>query len=533
MPSRHKLPRDHKHSAPSRRPRIAGARRRQPKANRGRLGRIKHGAASRASESTKSLTVRSSRAILTDIRTRAATALKGAARRIAQFTHRTTSALITGQPSSERAFPGVPGSRRQWLATGVLLLVLPLLSLALEGLGNRSAAKAAELKITQTLALPDQQTPALPSGTESTEATWDIQRVGKGDTLAAVFQRLGLGPGVVHRVVHLNETTERLTRIYPGDELAFQLNDSGELAALEYQLSEDQRLRIHRVDGKLTSEIQQENLVTQLRHTGGVIRGSLFRAGREAGLSDRLIMDMAGLFGWDIDFVLDIRRGDEFHLIYEELYRNGEFLRAGDIVAATFINQGENFQAVRFTTENGEEYFSPDGRNMRKAFLRAPLNFSYISSNFNPSRFHPILQRVKAHNGTDYRAPTGTPVFAAGHGKVVASARNKYNGHYVFIQHGNNIVTKYLHFTKRAVRKGQRVKQGQVIGYVGMTGLAQAPHLHYEFLVNGVHRNPRTVDLPKADPLPKAELAAFQQVATPLLNQLELIQGRTLLAAKD
>ncbi len=532
VPSRPKLPRDHKHSASSRRPRLAGAIRREPRPGRRRLRRITHAAASRTGESEARSAMRWSHEFLTRLRARATGAVRDAAKRVSQRAAPTAGPIPEPQ-ERKRAFAAVPGSRRQWLTAGLLLLIVPLLSLAVEGLGNRSAAKAADLRVTATLALPDPEIPASPSLSEPAEPTWDVQRVGKGDTLAAVFKRLGLGPGVVHRVVHLNETTERLTRIYPGDELAFQLDDEGKLAALEYQLSDDQRLRVHRVDGELVSEIQQENLVTQLKHTGGVIQGSLFRAGREAGLSDRLIMDMAGLFGWDIDFVLDIRRGDEFHLIYEELYRNGELLRAGDIVAATFVNQGERFQAVRFTTENGDEYFSPDGRNMRKAFLRAPLNFSYISSNFNPSRFHPILQRVKAHNGTDYRAPTGTPVFAAGHGKVIASARNKYNGHYVFIQHGNNIVTKYLHFTKRTVRKGQRVKQGQVIGYVGMTGLAQAPHLHYEFLVNGVHRNPRTVDLPKADPLPKAELAAFQQVATPLLNQLELIQGRTLLAVKD
>ncbi len=426
----------------------------------------------------------------------------------------------------------VPGSRQTWLAIGLALMALPILSMTVEAISDRSIAQVSQQRETYALAVPQMALPAVAAPASDT-INWNVQTVGKGDTLAAVFQRLDLGPRTVHEVVHLDDNTARLTRIYPGDQLSFQLDGTGRLKALEYQLSEDERLRVSRIEDKLVSEVQRESLLTQLRHTGGFISDSLFLAGREAGLSDRLIMEMAGLFGWDIDFVLDIRSGDEFHLIYEEVYRNGEFLRAGEIVAATFVNQGDKFQAVRFVTENGTEYFSPDGRNMRKAFLRAPLNFSYISSNFNPRRFHPIQKRIKAHNGTDYRAPTGTPVFSAGHGKVTASAYNKYNGHYVFVQHGNNIVTKYLHFTKRNVKKGQRVKQGQVIGYVGSTGMSQAPHLHYEFLVNGVHRNPRTVDLPKADPLPERQLAAFQQVSAPLLNQLELIQGKALLALEN
>ncbi|NNJ71625.1 MAG: peptidoglycan DD-metalloendopeptidase family protein, partial [Enterobacterales bacterium] len=168
---------------------------------------------------------------------------------------------------------------------------------------------------------------------------------------------------------------------------------------------------------------------------------------------------------------------------------------------------------------------TPDGLSMRKAFLRAPLDFKYISSSFNPKRFHPILRRVKAHRGVDYRAPTGTPVKSAGDGKVIASAYNKYNGHYVFIQHGQKYVTKYLHFSKRAVRKGQRVKQGQTIGYVGSTGQSQAPHLHYEFLVNGVHRNPRTVNLPDAEPVAKKERKEFFASTSNIINQLDKLSS--------
>jgi murein DD-endopeptidase MepM/ murein hydrolase activator NlpD len=246
-----------------------------------------------------------------------------------------------------------------------------------------------------------------------------------------------------------------------------------------------------------------------------------------------MIMKLANIFGWDIDFVLDIRSGDRFMLVYEKLYREGEYLRDGRILGATFINQGERFQAVWF--EHGEvaDYFAPDGRNMRKAFLRAPLNFSYISSNFNPRRMHPVLKRIRPHRGIDYYAPPGTPVYAAGDGTVTRSAYSKANGHHVFIRHANSIETKYLHFTKRTVKQGQKVKQGQTIGTVGSTGLASGPHLHYEFVVNGVHRNPRTVPLPKVEPLQESILTVFQEQAAPMLTQLSRMESASLYAKRD
>jgi len=210
-------------------------------------------------------------------------------------------------------------------------------------------------------------------------------------------------------------------------------------------------------------------------------------------------------------------------VIYEEKYVQGEKIGNGNILAAEFVNQGNAYQAVRYQdTAGNSEYFTPAGMSMRKAFIRNPVDFSYISSKFNPRRFHPILKRVKAHNGVDYRAPKGTPVRAAGDGKVITSTYSKYNGHHVFIQHGQKYITKYLHFTKRKVRRGQKVKQGQVIGYVGSTGLAQAPHLHYEFLVNGVHRNPRTIKLPDAKPINKKEKSRFLNNTRDLVKQLEV-----------
>jgi murein DD-endopeptidase MepM/ murein hydrolase activator NlpD len=302
---------------------------------------------------------------------------------------------------------------------------------------------------------------------------------------------------------------------------------------MRYAVDEARYLIVEHDGQQLLASTETRDIVTQTTETSGSIDSSLFLAGKKAGLSDNMVMKLANLFGWDIDFVLDIRDGDTFHLIYEKVYRDGSFLRDGEIIGATFNNQGEKFQAIRFEIDGRSQYFAPDGRNMRKAFLRAPLNFSYISSNFNPKRFHPILKRVKAHNGIDYRAPKGTPVFAAGDGKVIQSAYSKFNGHHVFIQHANSIVTKYLHFTNRTVKKGQRVKQGEVIGYVGSTGLAQAPHLHYEFLLNGVHRNPRTVSLPIANPLGEAELGDFRRQAAPILTQLGRLESASMYASSS
>ena len=359
---------------------------------------------------------------------------------------------------------------------------------------------------------------------------WETATVRSGQTLDSIFRQQGFSASTLHRIMTLNADTGQLKKIRPGDLFEFQRHADKSLKRMRYAIDESHYLIVDHADEKAVARREARDLITEITETSGTITSSLFLAGKQAGLNDGMVMKLAKLFGWDIDFVLDIREGDRFFLVYEKIYRDGSFLRDGEIIGATFINQGEKFQGIRFDIDGQAQYFAPDGRNMRKAFLRAPLNFSYISSNFNPKRYHPILKRVKAHNGIDYKAPKGTPVFAAGDGKVTRSAYSKYNGHHVFIQHTNGIVTKYLHFTNRTVKQGQRVKQGQVIGYVGATGLAQAPHLHYEFLLNGVHRNPRTVSLPKADPLGKTQLADFKQTSTPVLSQLSRLESASMYA---
>ena len=347
---------------------------------------------------------------------------------------------------------------------------------------------------------------------------WQVANVKSGDSLAKIFKRFGFNATTTYNVINASgEHSKLLKKINVGDKIHLGSNLQQQLIALKYPLSKTETLYIDLKEQGYQS--YKESKVVDIRETFafGVIKSSFWNAAIEAGLEDKQIIELANIFGWDIDFALDIRSGDSFHVVYENRYIDGEFIGTGKILAAEFINQDDPFQAIRFTDD---EFYTPDGRSMRKAFLRAPVNFRYISSNFKPKRFHPIQKRWKAHRGTDYRAKKGTPVVAAGNGKVTHSTKNKYNGNYVFIQHGNGIVTKYLHFSKRAVKKGQRVKQGQVIGYVGSTGMSQAPHLHYEFLLNGVHRNPRTVKLPDAKPINKKFKREFSLIATQRLADL-------------
>ena len=271
-------------------------------------------------------------------------------------------------------------------------------------------------------------------------------------------------------------------------------------------------------EGNYNTAIDSKEIETLTKTAGGEISSNFWTSAIAAGLSERQIMNFADIFGWDVDFANDIRKNDQFGLIYESHYVEGEFIGTGKIIAAEFINQGQRFTAIRHTDGN---FYTPEGRSMKKAFLRAPVNFKYISSSFNPRRLHPVTGQVKAHRGIDYAARTGTPVVASGNGKVVKAGYSKYNGNYVFISHGTQYVTKYLHLNKKLVRTGQKVKQGDKIGTVGATGRVTGAHLHYEFLVNGVHRNPKTVKLPKSEPLPRSELAKFKPIADNFIAQLE------------
>ena len=354
------------------------------------------------------------------------------------------------------------------------------------------------------------------------EVPWQSYRVRSGDTLAKIFKRAGFSARDVYDVTQSGELAKTLVTLLPGDELSFKTDAEGLFGGLRYKLSSTETLYIKPVkeadETKLVAELETRKVDIRYNFAQGEIDSSFWNAGVQAGMTSNQIMSLAGIFGWDIDFAMEIRQGDSFNVIYEEQYIDGEFVGVGDIVAAEFVNRGEEFRAILH--EDGR-YYTPEGRSMRKSFLRAPVNFKYVSSNFSKARFHPVQKRWKAHRGTDYAAAPGTPVMAAGDGRVIKSAYDKYNGHHVFLKHGEHYVTKYLHFSKRAVKVGDTVKQGQTIGYLGSTGLASGPHVHYEFLVDGVHRNPRTVELPKARPIDSAERDAFMQIAEVRTKQLD------------
>ncbi|MBS3745400.1 MAG: peptidoglycan DD-metalloendopeptidase family protein [Wenzhouxiangellaceae bacterium] len=375
--------------------------------------------------------------------------------------------------------------------------------------------------------------PREPAATAPEEHAWQYVQVASGDSMEIIFRRLGLSPRLLHEVINLDERTDSLVDLRPGDEIAFDIDDDG-LNALRTEFDDENWLFIERSGDGLASRLEGRNLEVRVAEVEAEITSSLFNAGKNAGLSDNMILRLAGIFGWDIDFALDIRRGDRFALVYEEIYRDDQFLRQGAILGARFINQGDSFAAVRFDAGNGPDYYDPEGRPMRKAFLRAPINFTRVSSNFNPRRLHPVTRRVRPHNGTDYAAPTGTPVWAAGDGTVIEAGYTRANGNYIFLKHGNHIVTRYLHLSKKLVGRGDRVRQGQSIGRVGATGMATGPHLHYEFLVNGRHRDPRKVDLPEAEPLPADLLPEYEAHASSWLARLEeLLPPKILLASSD
>ncbi|MCH8537098.1 MAG: peptidoglycan DD-metalloendopeptidase family protein [Alkalimonas sp.] len=357
---------------------------------------------------------------------------------------------------------------------------------------------------------------------------WQSIEVSRGDALSNLFRRANVSQQTMLQVLAVGDATKTLTRLFPSETLEFGLDEAGELQELRYAISRLDTLRVYRhPEGHFQAEQLRQQMEVRTDYASATINSSFWNAGVSAGLTEAQIMDLATIFGWDIDFGLDIRAGDSFTVLFEQNYVDGELIGNGAILAAQFSNQGRLIQTVRHTDGH---YYKADGTSMRQAFLRAPVNFMRISSNFNPRRLHPITGRVAPHNGIDYVAPVGTPILSTGDGRVIASTYNNLNGNYVFIQHGQNIVTKYLHLSRRQVKVGDRVRQGQVIGRLGATGRVTGAHLHYEFVVNGVHRNPRTVQLPKADSLEGSDREQFLQHASSLLTQLQA-KERVLLAA--
>ncbi|MBL1320506.1 MAG: peptidoglycan DD-metalloendopeptidase family protein [Methylophaga sp.] len=367
---------------------------------------------------------------------------------------------------------------------------------------------------------------------------WQEITVKSGDNLSLIFPRVGLSARDVYNVAQLGKEVKPLLNLKPGQILRFSIKSAEEtktLDKLELELSALQTLSITSSDNGYQTSMETRVVDSRQTQASGQIENSLFEAGIEAGLSDNIIMELAYIFGWDIDFALDLRKNDSFTIIYSEEYLDGEKIADGDILAAEFTNRGKTYRAVRYTDKTDvTRYYAPNGDSMRKTFSRSPVHFSRISSRFNPNRKHPILKTSRPHKGVDYAAARGTPITATGDGKVSSVGRKGGYGRTVVLSHGGKYTTLYAHMSsyKKGLRAGKRVQQGDVIGYIGSSGLATGPHLHYEFRVNGVHRNPLTVSLPKAEPLEKKYIADFKQKSESLLAQLDRISD-TKLALND
>ena len=431
---------------------------------------------------------------------------------------------VNGQSVTTSRLPAL--RREHWLAAAALAALLCIVALAARGGGGDESAPA--VMMSTALELP--ATPLATSAADATQndddAQWTVVRVAPGQTMGAIFAELGLSAATLHRLLQQPSLKTVLTRIRPGHEFAFAIDD-GKLTALRFDREDHERVVV-RFDGEaLEEDVQARAIQRRVHIASGVIEDSLIGAGEKAGMSYTAILELAKAFGYDIDFSQDLRVGDRFDVVYEEIWRDGERLRSGDVLAATFVNQNKRYQVFRYQFADGRtDYFDAEGRPMKKGFLRMPIDFARISSRFSTARKHPVLGKVRAHKGVDYAARTGTPIMAAGEGRVKFAGWQNGYGRTVIIDHGNNVTTLYGHMSQYGrFKTGARVRQGDVIGQVGASGLATGPHLHYEFRVAGVHRDPLSVTLPKPQPLPKNELDRFRLQTQPLLAQLEVLSG--------
>lgn len=350
--------------------------------------------------------------------------------------------------------------------------------------------------------------------------------VNKGDTLSVLFVKAGLDNAVLHKILATNKEAKRFTHLKIGQTLTFEFDEEQSLQALSSKVSPLETIYLEKQAETNDFAFRKDVAATQTseKYAQGTVEGALFSATKKSGLPYSLALDMANIFGYDIDFAQDLRTGDEFELVYEEKSVDGKTIGTGNILSARFINRGKVYTAIRYTDKQGNtNYYDADGASLRKAFIRTPVDFARISSRFSNGRKHPILNKIRAHKGVDYAAPRGTPIKAAGDGRVTLAGRKGGYGNTVVIKHGQRYQTLYAHMQgfAKGVRAGSTVKQGQIIGYIGTTGLSTGPHLHYEFQVNGVHVDPLSQKLPTADPIHASEKQRFFQQSKPLLAKLD------------
>jgi murein DD-endopeptidase MepM/ murein hydrolase activator NlpD len=421
-------------------------------------------------------------------------------------------------------------SHERWLVAGLfafiaasLFAIIPGFSKALKG----TAPAAAPARI--SLALP------LPKAEElgaATRSGWQFVRVRSGETLGIVFEQLKLPANLMHRLLDQTASARALTHLREGQELAFEIDGAGQLKTLRFDRDAANRVDLKVSGDRIEEQVQVRPIEHRVEIAAGVITSSLYADGARAGLSSGAINTMANIFKYDIDFVEDVRDGDTFQVVYEELWREGQRIGTGDVIGATFTNRGKRYTAFSYARNGKTEYFDATGRPLKKTLMRIPIEFARLSSTFG-MRKHPVLGRMRAHKGVDYAARTGTPIMAAGDGRVAFVGWKNGYGRAVIIDHGQGRSTLYGHMSAWGKEKqGQRVSQGSTIGFVGMSGLATGPHLHYEFRINGNQVNPLTVTMPKPEPLTGAELLRFRAATAPAVAKLLMVEKNTRLASR-
>jgi murein DD-endopeptidase MepM/ murein hydrolase activator NlpD len=406
---------------------------------------------------------------------------------------------------------------------------LPLTGvIAAFGIAPQTATEPVQVQeVVQAVAL----SPALARGEESADAYWREERIQRGDTVGSILARLQVSDPAAVDYLRTARDVRLLRQLVPGRTVRAITRDDGTLVSLRYLSGDGTELSVDRADTGFVAQEAMAGTDTRLLMASGEVATSLFAATDAAGLDDTVAVQLAEIFSGEVDFHRDLRPGDRFAVIYEGFFSAGEMARTGRIVAAEFSSQGRLLRALYFKDRDGRDgYYTAEGRNLRKVFLRSPLEFSRISSGFSAARFHPVLQTWRAHKGVDYSAPVGTRVRATADGQVKFVGQRGGYGNVMILRHHNGYSTLYGHLSgfAKGVGVGQRVSQGDVIGYVGMTGLATGPHLHYEFRLNDVHQNPLKLAAPEAPSVSRETRAQFEQATRPLIDRLELL-GETRL----
>lgn len=412
-----------------------------------------------------------------------------------------------------------PWTRRHWIHASLFATIGALAATIVPGFSNSIEPLLPASHATLALPLPPL---SAARRSETPGDSWQILRVEPGQTLSNLFETAGVPATVMHRVLEHPGTREVLTRLRPGAEIAFDLPVNGQLRALRFDRDANHRVELSMQGEQIREKVLERATTRRTVVASGEIRSSLYASATKAGLSPSAINTMTDeIFKYDIDFSKDVQPGDRFSVVMDETWREGERIDTSKILAATFSTGGKTYTGFRYERDGKFEYFDIDGRPLKKSFIRMPIQFARLSSTFGARR-HPVLGSMRMHKGVDYAARTGTPIMAAGDARVQFAGTQRGYGNVVILDHGRGYTTLYGHMSRFGnVKTGQRVNQGTVIGYVGSTGMSTGPHLHYEFRVNGQHRNPLSVTMPPPEPLKGAELAAFRAQTSPAMARIQ------------